>query len=151
MNVPSFVIWSIFYSLQYHKLAIHHLEGTVFPVVLDWPDIQERWFQHDCAPAHYANVARKLLSDTFGNRWIGRRGGLKWSQRFPHLTLCGFFLWGVIKKAVYSTKPRSLEELKERITNAFHLIAPELCHKVHHVFIDGEQSFEVHQSKWWTL
>ena len=31
---------------------------------------------------------------------------------------------------MYSTKPRSLEELKERITNAFYSITPELCHKV---------------------
>ena len=75
-------------------------------------------------------MARKWLTDTFGNRWIGRSGGLEWPPRSPDLTPPDFFLWGVIKKAVYSTKPRSLEEMKERITNAFYSITPELCHKV---------------------
>ena len=106
------------------------LREKFYPVVANWPDIQERWFQHDGAPAHYGNVARKWLTDTFGNRWIGRRGGLEWPPRSPDLTPPDFFLWGVIKEAVYSTKPRSLEELKERITNTFLSITPELCHKV---------------------
>ena len=30
---------------------------------------------------------------------------------------------------MYSAKPRSLKDLKERITNAFYSITPELCHK----------------------
>ena len=35
-----------------------------------------------------------------------------------------------MKEAVYSTKPRSLQELKKRITNTFCSITPEFCHKV---------------------
>ena len=108
------------------------LRKKFYPVVADWPDIQERWLQHDGAPPHYGNVARKWLTDTFGNCLIGRRGGFEWPPRSPDLTSRDFFLWGVIKEAVYSTKPRSLEELKERITNAFYSIIPELCHKYVH-------------------
>ena len=38
--------------------------------ISDCPDIQEKWFKNDGALAHYANVVRKWLSDTFGIRWI---------------------------------------------------------------------------------
>ena len=34
-----------------------------------------------------------------------------------HLTPLDFFLWGHVKTIVYATKPRSLEDLKAKITN----------------------------------
>ena len=53
-----------------------------------------------------------------------------WAPKIPYLTPCDFFLWGVIKEAMHSIKPRLFKKLKERITNAFHSITAELCHKV---------------------
>jgi hypothetical protein len=35
---------------------------------------REMWFQHDGTLAHFANVVREYLDETFGNRWIGRGG-----------------------------------------------------------------------------
>jgi hypothetical protein len=34
----------------------------------------EMWFQHDGTPAHFNNVIREYLDETFGNRWIGHGG-----------------------------------------------------------------------------
>ena len=78
---------------------------------------------------YYANEAREWLSDTFGNRGTGQREGFGWPTRSAGLSPCGFFPSGVIKEAVYSTKPRSLEELKKIITNTFYSITPELVTK----------------------
>jgi hypothetical protein len=35
---------------------------------------REMWLQHDGAPAHFTNIVREYLDETFGNRLIGRGG-----------------------------------------------------------------------------
>jgi len=35
------------------------------------------WFQQDRAPAHFGLRVRRLLDETFPNRWIGRRGTIE--------------------------------------------------------------------------
>ena len=53
------------------------LRENLYRADSDGLDIQERYFRSDGAPAHYGSVARKWLTETFGNRWIGRREGLE--------------------------------------------------------------------------
>ncbi|GFY29467.1 uncharacterized protein TNCV_2626381 [Trichonephila clavipes] len=41
-------------------------------------DVQELWFQQDCATCHTARATIDLLKDTFGNRLISRFGPVNW-------------------------------------------------------------------------
>lgn len=76
------------------------------------------WFQHDGAPAHNARNARQHLTETFGNRWIGRNGPIAWPARSPDLTPLDFFLWGHMKTLVYDTPVESEMDLIGRVVAA---------------------------------
>ena len=65
---------------------------------------------------------RAYLDQTFTDRWIGRGGPLTWPPRSPDLNPLDFYLWGHIKTNVYRTKPRSIDELKQRITDSIAVI-----------------------------
>ena len=60
---------------------------------------------------------------------MGCRGLQKWPARTPDLTPYDFFLWGWLKEQVYSTKPRNLEELEERIREVMIFILQEFLVK----------------------
>lgn len=79
--------------------------------------LQRVVFQQDGAPPHFALGVRNYLNQTFPDRWIGRAGPLAWPPRSPDLNPLDFYLWGHVKTAVYRTKPRSIDELKQRITD----------------------------------
>ena len=73
------------------------------------------WYQHDWAPTHFAGPIRAVLTNNFGNRWIGGRGPVNWPARSPDLTPLDFFLWGYKKNQVYSSPVDSEMELIQRI------------------------------------
>ena len=50
--------------------------------------------------------------------------------RFPDITPMDFFVWGVIKDSVYSRKPRSVEDLRQFVIDAFTNLDHDLCTKV---------------------
>jgi len=102
------------------------LKDNVVPL-LEGKDL---YFMHDGAPAHYSLIVRDFLDERFPDRWIGRRGVIEWPPRSPDLTPPDFFLWGVLKEAVYQTKSQSLEDLKTKISAAFADVTVELCQKV---------------------
>ncbi|CAI9536326.1 unnamed protein product [Staurois parvus] len=60
-------------------------------------------------------IDREWLKEHFPGRWLGRRGPHEWPATSPDLTPCDFFLWGLLKEQVYSTKPKTLEELEGRL------------------------------------
>ena len=64
--------------------------------------------------------------------WIDRRGPIDWPARSPDLTPMDFFFWGVLEDKVYSQKPRSVDDLKNYIRDAFQEInaQSDLCEKV---------------------
>ena len=49
-------------------------------------------------------------------RWLGRRSH-EWPARSPDLMPCDFFPWGWAKEEVYWAKPRTMEQLEDRIRN----------------------------------
>lgn len=53
---------------------------------------------------------------------IERRRTIEWPARSLDLTLCGFSMWGRLKKKVFSKKPRSLEHLEELIAGHFDVL-----------------------------
>ncbi|GFT69637.1 putative transposable element [Trichonephila clavipes] len=76
-------------------------------------DVQELWFQQDCATYHTARATIDLLKDTFVDRLISRFGPVNWPPRSCDLTPLDYFLWGYVKSLVYADKPQTLDHLED--------------------------------------
>jgi hypothetical protein len=94
-----------------------------------WPKIryQRMYFQQDGASSHYAVPVRDWLDEKLPARWLGRRGPIEWPARSPDLTPCDFFLWGYLKDIVYREKSATIEQLRERISQACAEVPIEIC------------------------
>ena len=57
---------------------------------------------------------------------------IEFPPRSPDITPMDFFVWGVIKDSVYSRKPRSVEDLRQFVIDAFANLDHDLCTKVCH-------------------
>jgi len=62
-------------------------------------------------------------------RWLGRRGPDEWPARSLDLMPCDFFLWGWAKEEVYWAKPRTMEQLEERIRNVINNVPRDFLQK----------------------
>ena len=105
------------------------LKDQVFPEISSWDNSDDLIFKQDGAAPHFALVVREWLDTAFPGRWLGRRGPHEWPARSPDLTPCDFFLWGWAKEEVYKTKPRSLEELEQRIKDILGNVPVEFLQK----------------------
>ncbi|KAL7644692.1 UNVERIFIED_CONTAM: hypothetical protein RMT77_004233 [Armadillidium vulgare] len=88
------------------------------PGLLQYISISNRqgmWFMHDGAPSHYSRIVTDYLNTTYGHRWVGRNGLVKWLPQSSDLTPLNYFLWGWMKSMVYSTSVGTQEELQNRI------------------------------------
>lgn len=85
----------------------------------------EMFFQQDGAPPHWSRAVRNWLDASFPHRWIGRGGPIRWPARSPDLTPLDYWLWGDLKQRVYATKPGTLDELRQRITDEAEKITAE--------------------------
>ena len=108
------------------------MEQFAVPIITDGGTNNNVIFQQDGASAHYSNIVRDYLNQTFPQRWCGRGGyadHLAWPARSPDLTPLDFFLWGYVKDHVYKVKIWDLAHLKDRITEAIDKVdAPMLGH-----------------------
>jgi transposase len=93
-------------------------------------ELDQFWFQHDGAPAHFALSVRRVLDELFPNRWIGRRGPVEWPPRSPDLSPLDFFLWGHLKSVVYTNRPRTIEDLKGKIVSECRNITDNVLKRV---------------------
>jgi hypothetical protein len=66
----------------------------------------------------------------FLGRLISLRGDVEWLAWSPDLSPCDFFLWGYLKEKVFKHRPRSLEDLKERIQQEIDAIPPGITRRV---------------------
>ena len=68
--------------------------------------------------------------ELFGDRVsvISRFGDIPWPPRSPDLSVYNFFLWGYRKNLIYTTRPRTLDELK-RIQDEIRGIPPEMLQR----------------------
>ena len=90
-------------------------------------------FQQDGAPPHYALRVRDYLNEVFPQRWFGRRGSVEWPPRSPDLTPVDFFFFlGVVKNKVHEKNPKTVNNLKDYICDAFREIDENrnLCRSV---------------------
>ena len=53
---------------------VEMLQDYFQPAGAEWPDLNEFWYQHDGAPAHYSRIAREYLDEMFPSRRMGCRG-----------------------------------------------------------------------------
>jgi len=106
------------------------LEGYFWPIIKRKRLASKIYFQQDGAPAHYSLIVRDWLNNKLPNRWIGRRGPIEWAARSPDLTPLDFFLWGYVKQKVYQHNIKSLNDLRETITNTINSINPDVLYNV---------------------
>jgi hypothetical protein len=96
LNVPGISVWVglssygvidpfFFNSIVTDASCVQMLRDQFQPVIADWPDISDFWFQHDSSSVHYSQIACDYLEEMFPDRWIGRRGAVEWPPRSPEL------------------------------------------------------------------
>ena len=88
------------------------------------------WFMQDGVPTYFTLEVWEWLNANFPGRWIGRQGPIEWPSRSSDLTPHDFFLWGILKENVFSSKPKSILDLQNAIYKAFESFTPDLCTKV---------------------
>ncbi|RWS02164.1 uncharacterized protein B4U79_03946 [Dinothrombium tinctorium] len=73
-----------------------------------------------------------LLHSFFGDRIIskGVSEDIFWPPYSPDLNPCDFFLWGRLKDIVFAEEPKTLSELKEKITLNLNKISLAECQRV---------------------
>ena len=69
------------------------------------------------------------VRELFSKQGISRFGDIPWPPSSPDLYVCDFFLWGYLKNRVYTTWPRTLKELKQRIQDEIHRIPAEMLQR----------------------
>jgi hypothetical protein len=72
-------------------------------------------FQKDRKTAHTARVSMIVLREMFSKHVISRGCDFPWPARSPDLSGCVYFWWGHHNGKVFVSKPRTIEELKQRI------------------------------------
>ncbi|XP_030759610.1 uncharacterized protein LOC115885008 [Sitophilus oryzae] len=118
------------------------LQNQVFSAVQNFPDLDLKtvWFQQDGCPAHNAVRVKEFLSNNFPNRLISGTGDIRWPPKSPDLSPSDFFLWGYLKKTIYShevTRPTNLEELRAKIVETSNALQQKLFRRCEAVFIIG--------------
>ena len=143
LNQPGITVWAgissdgivgpqFFDGTVTGERYLDKLRNVIVPALKQRPDFNKLYFQQDGAPPHYATAVQNLLDETFPDKWIGRRGPIEFPPRSPDITPMDFFVWGVIKDSVYSRKPRSVEDLRQFVIDAFANLDHDLCTKVCH-------------------
>lgn len=103
------------------------------PSLLHFPgyDANGTWFQQDGATAHTAETSITAVTALFPGTVISINGDIPFPPRSPDLTPLDFFLWGYLKSVVYTDPvPETIQQLKDRITNAIRDIPVEMCQRV---------------------
>ena len=89
------------------------------------PDLENRGIyeiahlQQDGAPPHTSRASREFLNTHFKDRWVGKFGPVPWPARSPDLTSCDNALWGMMKRKVNHAKPKTKDDIKVAVRQAF--------------------------------
>lgn len=90
-------------------------------------DRRNIYFMQDGCGPHNAALIRNYLNERFPRRWFGTHGPIRWPPRSPCLNPMDYFVWGYIKnKVYYDGIPNDLNQLRDRIINAFNNITPQM-------------------------
>lgn len=105
---------------------IHIIRNELRYLLINNPILlRNMWWQMDGAGPHNTLLVAEALAEVFADRIISNRNRNEqhWPPRSPDLTPIDFFVWGRVKELVYGNgTPRTLEELRHRIGEAFQQI-----------------------------
>uniref|UniRef100_A0A8D9B3Q2 Transposase n=1 Tax=Cacopsylla melanoneura TaxID=428564 RepID=A0A8D9B3Q2_9HEMI len=87
------------------------------------------YFQQDRATCHTSNESIAEVKRLFPGKVISKRGDVNWPPCSPDLSVCDFFLWGYLKNKVYVDQPRTLDELKDAISQEIRNIPREMLER----------------------
>ena len=107
-----------------------------------------QWFQQDGATPHTAKQTLEWIEEQFRGKVISVKTDNPWPQHSPDLSPPDFFLWGYLKDRVYSSKLRSIAELKQNIKSEIKKIDKETGKNVINNFY--HQSSGMYECKWWS-
>ncbi|GBL72439.1 hypothetical protein AVEN_115360-1 [Araneus ventricosus] len=79
---------------------------------------------------HKVSGVQRYIRDTFQPQVIGYGACVEWPPRSPDLNPLDFFLWGYIKQPVYTTPPPTLQELRNRIADAYASVSSAMLYNV---------------------
>lgn len=84
-----------------------------------------------CTAALYSRETRRILNTDLSERWIGRRGHVKWPARSPDLTPVDFRFWSHLRQRVYPLgfKYANTSALEQTIIREMHNIPLETYRK----------------------
>lgn len=86
--------WCHGYILLWNRrLAGHHRQRLA---MITYMDINDIWFQLDCATFHIAHDALDILQEQFKDMVIWSGGCKNWPSRWCDLIPIDFFLWGFL-------------------------------------------------------
>ena len=100
-----------------------------------WPKVQrkvrskELWFQQDGATAHTVQGVRDWLTDKFQERVISNKMDIKWPPKSPDMSPLDYWLWGACDQHIKESKPNSIEELMEHVSDYVKSIPREVVYK----------------------
>ena len=83
-------------------------------------DIGNVRFQQDGATCHTAEATLDVLRPVFEDCIISRRGDVVWPPRSCDLTPLDYNLCGAAKEQCYTGKAKTIEALKDSISEAIH-------------------------------
>ena len=79
---------------------------------------------------HTLQNTTDVLRLVFEDRLMSRFGAIAWPARSPHLSACDLFLWSYLKFKVFQSRPRDLNELRQRIIEEIQAILQVMLQKV---------------------
>ena len=92
-------------------------------------DLSSVWFQQNGATAHTAKASMSVLRE-MNPRHVSRGGDVPWSARSPDLSACDNVLWWYFKSRVFTSKPRTIAELKQSIKEKIAAIPEQMTRRV---------------------
>ena len=77
---------------------------------------KKAWWMQDGASCHCSDKSLAFLKKHFGSRIISRRCVVFWPAASPDLNPLDFSLWGIIEDYVFRSNPKSLSEIKKKVS-----------------------------------
>ena len=109
---------------------IHAIKSHVIPFLKSKRAYSRTIFMQDGATPHTARMSLDFRRANFGDRIISRSCDWFWPPRSPDITPCDFWLWGYLKRKVYTKKINNLSELKNAIIHEVNNIPTEMLRDV---------------------
>lgn len=90
------------------------LHNDIHNLIQEGIEEEDFIWQQDGAPPHNVRIVTNYLNTVY-HEWFGKYGTTRWPPNSPDLTPLDTFLWGYLKTNVYRNRPRTLEEIRNRV------------------------------------